>query len=316
MKKRFCIRIKRKSASKVANKEITPEREFAIQKQKLKKKRKRKQLKRRFYIIVIFLFLIGTLAVLFKAPFFNIREVICVGQERLTEKEILNTAKVKEGQNIFVANISDIKERVKAIPFVSESNARRIFPDKVKIWVRESVPVFAIKQDGKYVICDINTKVLEIVDKNENNLCLLTLSKKNKATPGTPYISKTDAQENKLLELITILEKLDMIKKANHIDFSDISDIMILYDSRLKIKIGNTNEMEYKLKFINKVITEKISEYEKATVDYTGDKLYVGQYEEKKIEKQPEPLEKAEDKEKTKSGENTKKENENEQKTS
>ena len=28
-------------------------------------------------------------------------------------------------------------------------------------------------------------------------------------------------------------------------------------------------------------LKEKISGYEKATVDYTGDKLYVGQYEEK-----------------------------------
>ena len=52
--------------------------------------------------------------------------------------------------------------------------------------------------------------------------------------------------------------------------------------------------MEYKLKFIDKVIREKISDYEKATVDYTGDKLYVGQFETQKQEEVPENAENSE----------------------
>ena len=279
MKKKIRIRIKKKA--KVSRQNIGAETDLELKKQQMKKKRKIDRLKRRFYIFMVFFVSLATILVLFKAPFFNISEVICVGQERLTEKQILEIAHVAEGKNIFLTNISDVKERVKNIPFVSESNARRIFPNKVKIWVRESVPCFAVERGGKFIILDKDTKVLEVIKENKDNLCLLTLSETKDGIPGKVYADEKNPQDKKLLELIGIMENLDMTKYLNNIDFSDISDIIILYDSRLKIKIGNTNDMEYKLKFINKVIKEKISGYEKATVDYTGDKLYVGQYEEK-----------------------------------
>ena len=260
----------------------------------LKKKRKIQRIKRRFIISAVFISLITILAVLFKAPFFNIRQVICVGQERLTEKQILETAHVAEGQNIFLTDISAAKERVAKIPYVSESNARRIFPDKVKIWVRESVPAFVVEKGGIYTVLDKNTKVLELVKENKENVASLILPEVKNKKPGEIYLDSKNPQEKKLLELISILDELGMIKSLNNIDFSDISDIIILYDSRLKIKIGNTSNMEYKLKFIDKVIREKISDYEKATVDYTGDKLYVGQFETQKQEEVPENAENSE----------------------
>lgn len=321
--KKVRIRIKKKAKAKKTVQHAASDSGLEVRKQQLKKKRKTQRLKRRFYIFMLFFIAIGTVTVLLKAPFFNIREVICVGQERLSEKEILSTARIAEGQNIFLTNISGLKERVAAIPFVSESNARRIFPDKVKIWVREAVPTFAVEKDGKFIICDVNTKVLEVTEENKDNLCILTISADKEAKPGEQYVDAKEPQGKKLLELIGIMENLDMTKYLNNIDFSDISDIIILYDSRLRIKIGNTNDMEYKLKFINKVINEKISKYEKATVDYTGDKLYVGQYEEKKpeteaasqTEKADAETENAENTENTESVENNDKENKDEQKT-
>ena len=309
MKKKIRIRIKRKA--KVSKQNIAQENGIELKKQQMKKKRKASRIKRRFYAFMVFFVSLGTILVLFKAPFFNISEVICVGQERLTEKQILETARVAEGKNIFLTNISDVKERVKDIPFVSESNARRIFPNKVKIWVRESVPCFAVERGGKFIILDKDTKVLEVVKENKDNLCLLTLSETKDGTPGKLYADEKNPHDKKLLELIRIMENLGMTKYLNNIDFSDISDIIILYDSRLKIKIGNTNDMEYKLKFINKVIKEKISGYEKATVDYTGDKLYVGQYEEKAPETE---AAETQDKDTTENSEKEK-EKENEQKT-
>lgn len=253
--------------------------EISMQKEAFKKKRKVQRVKRRLIILLIFTFIIGSVFVLFKAPFFNINQVVLVGQEKLTEKEIMEIAKVETGKNIFLTNIGNVKERVKSIPYVSESNARRIFPDKVKIWVREAVPVFAVEKDKQFMVCDINTKVLEIVKENKSNLCTFTLPEYKLKKPGELYLDKDISQEKKLLELIEVLTKYDMINYVNNIDFSDISDIIILFDNRLKIKIGNIDQMDYKLKFINKVIRENISPYEKASVDYTGENLYVGQFE-------------------------------------
>ncbi len=291
------------------------EKRINLKKEKLKRNRRLQRAKRRFFTVLFFILAAGILFVLFKAPFFNISEVICVGQEHLTEKDILKTAHVSKGQNIFLTNIGSVKERVKKIPYVSESNARRIFPDKVKIWVRESVPAFAVEKDGKFMICDKNTKVLETVKKNKDEICILTLKETKNVTPGELYADTKTLQGKKLKELIGLLDELDMIKSANNIDFSDISDIIIIYDKRLKIKIGNTNDMEYKLKFIKKIITEKMSEYERATVDYTGDKLYVSQYEDEKPQKDEKEVENTEDKGKDQNALKNEKENGDEQKT-
>ena len=252
MKKKIRIKVKKKPKK---NKPLTEKRDsLELKKQQLKKNKRRNKLKRRFYIFTVFFILVGITAILFKAPFFNISEVICIGQEQLTEEEILKAAQVEEGKNIFLTNISDVKERVAAIPRVSESNARRIFPNKVKIWVREAVPCLAVEKDGKFAVCDKNTKVLEIADENKDNLCVLKLSDTKDVKPGDTYADINDFRDKKLLELIDIMENLGMINLSNYIDFSDISDIIILYDSRLKIKIGNTNDLEYKLKFINEII--------------------------------------------------------------
>lgn len=279
MKKRLKIRIHKKRKPKMKVVTSSDRNDISAQKLEMKKKRRIQRLKRRMVILLVFTLTIGAVLVLFKAPFFNINQVLCVGQEKLTEKEIMEIAKVEKGKNIFLTNIGNVKERVKSIPYVSESNARRIFPDKVKIWVREAVPVFAIEKDKQFMICDINTKVLETVKENKDNLCTFTLNEYKFKQPGEIYLDAEAPHEKKLLELIGILEKYDMINYVNNIDFSDISDIIILFDNRLKIKIGNTDEMDYKLKFINKVIREKISPYEKASVDYTGESLYVGQFD-------------------------------------
>ena len=75
------------------------------------------------------------------------------------------------------------------------------------------------------------------------------------------------------------MSDLNMIGKTQYIDASDLSDIKIGYENRLRILIGGYDKMDYKLRFIKKVIDEKLSPYESANLDYTGEKLYVGPIE-------------------------------------
>ena len=58
-------------------------------------------------------------------------------------------------------------------------------------------------------------------------------------------------------------------------DFSDLSNLEMNYENRLQVLLGSYENVGYKLKFVKKVIQEEISDYEKALIDYRGDKLYV-----------------------------------------
>ncbi len=96
---------------------------------------------------------------------------------------------------------------------------------------------------------------------------------------GTCMTAKDDARAEKLYECISILEDVGMLQKTDCVNFENLSDLKLEYEGRLDILLGNYENMEYKLKFIKKVIDEGISDYEQALLDYRGDKLYVGDRE-------------------------------------
>lgn len=276
---RLKIRIKRKNDEKSVPAELN-----SIDKRKLelKKTRRNQRIKRKLIIFSAFAIALGVTVIIFKAPFFNIKEVVCVGQERLSEEEILKYAKVVKGENVFITSLKDVKTRLSKIPYVKESNARRIFPDKIKLWVRECQPAFVTKNEGKFIVCDTEAKVLEIVPENAENLCEITFPKSFSGDAGKQLIPSDSAENIKFLEIIKTMGDLNLINYTTTIDFTDISDIIILYDGRLKIKLGNTTDVSYKLKFIKEVIDKNISSHERATIDYTGETLFVGQFEEDK----------------------------------
>ena len=283
-RKRVRIRIKRKTKAKATatataagGRALTENEE---KKALMRKKRRVLKAKRRLAVFAVFFVMVGGAAAVFKAPVFNIKEIVCVGGEKLSEQEIIKASGVKKGSNVFLANIGEIKQRISKIPYVSEYNARRIFPNKIKIWIREAKPAFVVKTGKKYAVCDTGGKVLELADKNKEDICELIIPDKIEPAAGKMLGNADDPKFRKITECINLLENINMLKKTNTIDFSDISDIILYYDGRLKIKLGNASELDYKLRFAEKVIRENISDVEKATVDYTGDKLYVGPYDE------------------------------------
>ncbi len=85
-------------------------------------------------------------------------------------------------------------------------------------------------------------------------------------------------EEDKLsaaLDIISSLENASMLSRATQIDVENLSDIKVYIESRLEIMFGNTDNIDYKVKFVSTVINENISKYEHAVLDFRGSKLYV-----------------------------------------
>ncbi len=254
--------------------------EFEAQKKQLIRKKKRNRAKRRF-IVFLFLFIcIGTIFTILKAPFFNVKTIICVGQESLSEEEIIKIAGVKTDVNIFSTGVGTMKCRLKANPGIAECNVRRLFPNKIKIWVRESKAVVCVENGGVLLLADKNGQIIKVIDAKEENagkgvakLCEF----EPLSTKVGEYIKKSeDAAHDVIFECIGILENLGMINDITSIWASDLSDIKLDYQDRLSIMLGSYEKMDYKLTFVKKVIDENLSKYERAILDYRGNNLYVG----------------------------------------
>lgn len=252
----------------------------------IRKKRRKTKMKRRLTVFVFLFLCAAVILTVLKAPFFNIKSIECVGQEKLSREEILKAADVDTGTNVFSVNIESIKRKVAAIPAVSDSNVRRIFPNKIKIWVRECKEAGYISLNGQIAVVDPNGKIIKIVpDDEEAKAGMAEILGIEAVTdkPGNIISAVEDIVARELYECMGTLDKLGMLDKVSLIDLSDASDLKIGYDNRLEIYLGRYENLEYKLTFVGKVIAENISDYEKAKLDYRGEKLYVGPIEEEAV---------------------------------
>ena len=254
--------------------------EFEAKKRQLIKKKRRNRIKRRF-IVFLFLFIcMGVIFTVLKAPFFDVKTIICIGQQELTEEQVIKIAGAKTDVNIFSTSVKTMKRKLNENPAIAECNVRRLFPNKIKIWVRESNAVAYVENGGIFLLTDKNGQIIKVLDVKEAER-VAGIAKIEDFEPAATELGKyiknqEDPVHAKTFECIAILDKLQMIDKVTLISASDLSDIRIDYKDSLYIMLGGYEQMEYKLTFINKVITENLSEYERAILDYRGKSLYVG----------------------------------------
>ncbi len=254
--------------------------DLEARKKQLIKKKRRNRLKRRF---IIFIFLFVCTAVIFtvlKAPFFNVKTIVCVGQETLNEEQIIKIAGAETGVNIFSTSVKAMKRRLSENPNIEQSNVRRIYPNKIKIWVKESKAIAFVESGGLLLLVDKDGQIIKVADqkdsKKADGIARLEGFDPRSTKLGEYIIDSKDPVHQKTFECIGIMDKLKMLDKVTSISAADLSDIKVDYDNRLYIMLGSYDKMEYKLTFINKVISQNLSEYEKAILDYRGEKLYVG----------------------------------------
>ncbi len=253
--------------------------EYEAKKKKLILAKKRDRAKRRFIVLLFLLICVGTIFVVLKAPFFNVKTIVCVGQTTLSQEEVIKIAGAKTGVNVFSTGVGTMKRRLAAHPSIAESNVRRLFPNKIKIWVRESKPAICVEYGGQLLLADKNGQIIKSIDKNSQksatDIAMLVEFKPVSSKVGEYIFNKEDAIHSVISDCVTTLDKLEMISGITKIDCTDLSDINFEYQNRLEILLGGYDQLEYKLTFIKKVIDENLSKYEKAILDYRGSKLYV-----------------------------------------
>lgn len=250
--------------------------ENIISKAELKKRRRKNRVKRRLSVLLFLVFCIGSILVILKAPMFNIVSISCVGEKIVKEADILKKAELNIGKNIFSTNMSNAEDRIRTIPYISDVKIKRIFPNKLEISIIESVPVLCIEENNKLYVFDVEGKLLEIKrpEEKQNLIQVLGVSA-DKLKPGDNIITKKNGTPDDLIELVEILENKGMLAGVTKLDLEDVTNIKIDIENRIFIDFGINKDMEHKIVFLNKIISENIGTTEKVRIDMRGEKTYV-----------------------------------------
>lgn len=90
-----------------------------------------------------------------QSDYFNARNLTIQGHSRLTDKQIMNQARVNKGINILAVNLSAVRTKLLAHPWVAEAEIRRSIPSSLDIKIEEHVPLAILDLGHKFLI---NTK--------------------------------------------------------------------------------------------------------------------------------------------------------------
>ena len=199
-------------------------------------------------------------AVLSLTVLFNVSEVkVAKAGKHYQPEQIIEAADVDVGDNMVATNWDRVKEKVeRKLPYVLSLEIKKTASGKITFSVMDDTATLVFKTSKGYALADANCKVLEIVKEKPKNkgLTLLTVKNRINADPGET-ISFADDGESILYDTIRTAIKNSGIGNITGIDISDPENIYLEYQSRYRLYLGNSEDIEYKLREAKKIIAEE-----------------------------------------------------------
>ena len=190
-------------------------------------------------------------AVLSLTVLFNVSEVkVAKAGKHYQPEQIIEAADVDVGDNMVATNWDRVKEKVEQkLPYVLSLEIKKTASGKITFSVVDDTATLVFKTSKGYALADANCKVLEIVKEKPKNkgLTLLTVKNRINADPGET-ISFADDSESILYDTIRTAIKNSGIGNITGIDISDPENIYLEYQSRYRLYLGNSEDIEYKLR--------------------------------------------------------------------
>ncbi len=199
-------------------------------------------------------------AVLSVTVMFNVSEIkVAKAGEHYTAEQIIDALGVEVGDNMIMTDWERVKTRTQErLPYILSLDIVKSLGGTVTLSVKDDEAAVLFKTANGYAIADSNGKTLELLEEKPKNsgLAVLTVKNKIEAKPGETVTFADEEEKNLYYELNSAIKNADM-QNITGIDISDSDNIYLEYQSRYRLYLGDSSEMEYKLKEAKKVIAQE-----------------------------------------------------------
>lgn len=246
----------------------------AVSMEVMRRQNAKKRLKRNlFYIFILVLLCAVFFAVCFFV-FFKVKTIEYTGLTRYSEEEITATLGIELGENLYSFKANELEQKIKdEYPYLGEVNIKRSLPSTLKINIVEKTAKCYLNVHDTYYLLSDDLLVVEesktpykdekLVELRCNEVAYCIVGKYLRFTSEGSY----NAYE-KLYEAMT---KFDIIEKVDYIELKTRFDIYFKYDNRIEVYIGDSIDVDMKIRFFKGILT-KLEENAEGYLDLTNTK--------------------------------------------
>lgn len=174
-----------------------------------------------------------------RSDYFRAEKIRISGNERVSDEQVLAQAGIDIGNNLLALNLSLVRKRLLAHPWVAEARVGREIPETIAIQLREHEPLAQIDLGRKFLINAKGRVFKEVQEQDPKELPLIE---------GIEYgdISLGEDELNPLMA--AVVDMLNICRKeASVIPYGDIQGLrldkemgitLVLKSERRQIKLG------------------------------------------------------------------------------
>lgn len=200
--------------------------------------------------------IIGVLVFLCTSNLFNICEIETVGNEQITQEQIIGLSPIKLGDNIFLCNQIKTKRILSSNPYVEEVKITRKLPDKIQIQITEKQKAYLIQLDTGYAYIDNQGYVLEIAETKIDKPVLQGYSTaKEEILPGRRLCEEDLERLGEVLKIVKSSSEIQIQDKITIINIENKNNyILTLQELKKVIYIGSQSNLANKMLYIKAMI--------------------------------------------------------------
>lgn len=245
-------------------------------KQKIRKSRKKSILRRqrmlflkRFALVfggLVFLFSVFFGAYLLLSKIFAVKSIEVMGSNIYSEQEIISAGELHTGESFLFLSSRNAEDKIyKSLVNIDSVKISKKFPNKIKVDVEDALPKYYIKEGEEYLVLSEKNKLLE--KTSEPPTFLIGIIGLEFSILETGKIEYKNKDYEKLLHEILDSCKDKNLDEINSVDISDIQNITVNYDRRIKMNLGDKEDIDYKILTAKEILNNKISKFEKGTLN-------------------------------------------------
>ena len=198
----------------------------------VRKKKKKKLIKR--IILGLFVFIIGIIIFIYKAPFFNLKEIKINGLVTISNESLQEKLKYNIGGNIFTLDYNEIVNKLKENPYIKEVKISKKGLNKINI------------NEGIIV-----EEVIDITDRTLTKISGVDVSNKKLGES----ISDNMELPKALDEFYTLIENMPEGQNFSEINLNNTNNI-ICYIGNVEIRVGDRENLLDKINLALNLINQ------------------------------------------------------------